>query len=581
MFMCKLLSRMTLTLLLSLSVILNAAGPDVLKQVPTNAELVIVSGKISDFESKLADIVSKYGLPDEISFDTFCTEFADELGMEGPIALDKSRSMCFAMTSFMAGENAILVYLPVENPETILAGSNCEKLESGIFKFGFNGYMAAKDKYLAFGTNEGNLKLAVSGPTGVEAPEVTASDMGESDITVLANLANVMNMAKFAVPMGLASAPELQSQPELVAKIQSVVNAVTEVNKLSLALKIDDNGYLAKTNLFYAPGGVLSKGLKPFKKTAVDKLTSMPDGNLMSVSSMSVDPAIMKDMYSFIFNIVTVAAQGKVDGLDEFLNEINSELTSIFDKYADKMGEYVKAEYISDAEGVAPEASVVTLTTSFLDKAEFDNIVSGFVDKKIEGFFEISQYEPKAGKVGSMDYSSFTYSIGQPVPSGEIFKTEVGIYYGEVKPGLFVQCLDESTMADAIEISKNKETVAGNKAFMKTIELLPDSANMYMVMNAGSGMDYMGKAIQAQTQKMAQQNPEMAMQAAMMGPVMSTMSGVKGYVGCAVELEEGYIRDTTFVSKQTVDTFVDAVKNIIQSFMGMQMSGSAGSSTEF
>ena len=583
MFMCKLLSRLTLTLLLVLSSVVCAASPEVLNLVPSTAELVVVSGTLSDIDARLSSIVEKFGLPEEISLDNIAEELSDGLGLSEKLELDKSRPVCFALTSFMAGEKAILLYLPVENAESVIEASGSEKQESGLYKFEDDGFMAAKSNYLMIGSNEANLKMAVANTKGMNLPSIVATDMSSSDIAVYANLTNIMMMAKSMVPLGLASVPEIQSQPELVAKIQELVNTVTEIDKLSIAINIADDGFVTKSNMFYQPTGTLSNLLKPYKKTSIEELVGMPDGKLMTVSSVSLDPAVMKDIYSFVLDVVAMATQGKVGGLDEFLADLNSEITSIFDQYSDKMGTHVQGDYIAMTEGIAPEAAALTLTKSELDKESLDKIISSFVDKKLETFFEVSKYESEAGSIDGVKYSNLQYSIGQPTPSGngETFKTEVDLYFGQSKSGMYVQAMDKAALPEAIKLSSSKKTLKGNEAFMQTVSKMPVSANMYSVFDVSNMFGYVGATMKSQTQNMAKEHPEMAMQAAMMGPVMDNISSnVKGYVAGALELEDGYIRDTCYVSMQTVETFVDAVEAIVQSFMGMQQTG-GGEATEF
>ncbi len=584
MFMCKLLSKITLTLLMVLSVAVCGAGPDVLNLVPSTAELVVVSGKLSDLDSKLGDIVQKFGLPEEVSIDTIVGELSDDIGLSEGLALDKSRPFCFAMTSFMAGEKALLVYLPVNDPQSVIEASGSEKLESGLYKFDYDGFMTAKGNYLMVASNEANLKMAAASSAGMSVPDVVASDMSSSDISVYANLTNVMIMAKSMVPLGLASVPELQSQPELVGKIQEIINSVTEINKLSLAIDVEDGGFKTTANMFYMPGGSLSNALKPYKQTSIDDLAAMPDGNLMTMTSVSLDPAVLKDMYSFILNIVAMATQGKIDGLDEFLTDINVTIAEMFDKYSDKIGTHVQGEYITTTEGIAPEAAAMTLTKTELDKKSVDDMISNFADKKFQSFFEVNTFEPEAGKVDGVTYSNLKYTIGQPLPTGngEVFKTEVDLYFGQSKSGMYVQTMDKAALSEAITLSRSEKTLKGNDGFMKVAGKMPDSANIYFIADISNMFDYVGAAMNAQTQEMAKQDPAMAMQAAMMGPVMETLSSsVKGYGASAVVLEDGYVRETCYVSMETVETFVDAVKSIAQSFMGMQMGGSNGSATEF
>ena len=581
MFMCKLLSRMTLTLLLSALSVVYAAAPDVLTQVPSTAELVIVSGKLSDFNAKLSSIVTKFGIPAEVSLDVITQELSDEIGMEEPLKLDMSRSACFAMTSFMAGQKALLLYLPVDDPQALLDSADCEKLESGLYKFNSDGYITAKGKYLVIGSNEANLKVAANSTSGMTAPAAVASDMASSDIVAFANLTNVMNMAKFMVPAGLASVPELQSQPELVANIQSAVNTIAELNKLSLGIKVGDDGFLTKANMFYADGGELSRILKPYQQTSAKELAAMPDGHLISANAISADPAVMNDIYSFVLDAVAMATKGKVEGLDTFLTEIKGELSNMFELYSDKIGHSVQADYIGQTEGVAPEAAAITLTKSDINKENVDKIINGFLDKKFGKFFEINSYEPNAGEVDGVSYASLKYSFGQLIQSGDVFSTEMNMYFGQAQSGMYAQAMDKAVFPEAVALAKSSNKLSANVDFMNALNKLPKSANMYFIFNTDNAFDYIGSTIKAQTQQMAQQHPEMAMQAAMMGPVMDTMSSVNGYMAAAVELEDGYIRKTGYISTQTVDSFVNAVKSIIQGFMGMQMGGNNGGAAEF
>ncbi len=553
-----------------LTPMLRAASPEALGYLPSNCELIVFTPSLAKLEATITGFTEKIGVnADHVTIDGFSNEVADSLGLDTPLPLDSSKPVCIALTSIMAANNSAVLLLPVNDAKAQLDKIPGDTLENGAKKADSSTFIAAKGNYLLIANNEYNLGTIISSQTSFAADKVILDDMLDSDITVYAGLANLMNVGKLMLPAALMNVPDFQSNPKLMQNVQNIIANITEIDKLSYSISYTPDGLIAKNNLFVTPTGQLAKILKPADKVSYTGFAGLPDGKLTSLSAASISPDIFKVVYHSIFDLICIGSiQNGNPEASEALTALSDNVDQFLDEFGNLLTETHSADYMSDIVKEKTEQQIYSISKAALTISEVKNIWTSIAQFPANPIIKVNEYTFDAGKINDCDTFSMDFTINQQLPGGKTMANDMTVYLGQPDPGMYLQAMDKDIFAEAVSLYSSDKTLKGSAIYNSALDVLPSEANFYLVIDVAPYAGLFVDGYNTQSEEMIKANPEMAMALAFTGPVINMFKGMDGKAGISVEINDGYLRSVSFCDSATIDSITTTVKSAVANFSG-------------
>ncbi len=537
----------------------------ILGKLPSNSEMVVYTPDVAGLVSEIAGYAGKFEADTkDISLANLCKQLTEQWQLGQELVLDENRPTALAFTSLMAADKSWLLYLPVKDKQAFLDGIAADKkLESGVYRFTDRAYMTEVENYLIFGANEFNLNTAIKGNVGFETLASTLSDMEKSDITIYADLTNVMNVGRLMVPAALMNVPDLQSNPDLASRVQKMIMAGTEINRISWSLDFQEGGIVTHSNISVLPGGELAKHIKEYKKLNLSDMASLPDGTITYVSGVSVSPEMVKCYFNSVFDLAAIAAPHyRTPEMQKCMSNISTLVNTVFDNYSAQMAPVVAANYLASKEELSPDKRVMSVSATDTKPEVIDSIWKAFVESDLNPMINIRSAEFEAGIIGDCPYSTVFYTINQPVAENSYLNTDMDVYFGRTGDNLMVQALDKDAFSEVVSLAGSEKKLADSVLYSKATDMLPSSANLYVVADVNNLVDNFISTYNLQAGQIAEKKPEMALPLAFVGPAINAAESLDGIAGLSVEINDGYIRYNCFCDHEAIDSVVNTVEKM-------------------
>ncbi|MBN2064972.1 MAG: hypothetical protein JW745_09235 [Sedimentisphaerales bacterium] len=565
MYFCKSLSLIALSFLSCSPLALANDQSVILGKLPSNSEMVVYTPDINELVAEIAVYAGKFEADaDDISLANLCKKLAEQWQLGQELVLDESKPAALAFTSLMAADKSWLLYLPVKDKQAFLDGIPAEKkLESGVYRFTDMSYMTSVEDYLLFGANEFNLNTAIKGNVGFETLASTLSDMEQSDITIYADLTNVMNVGRLMVPAALMNVPDLQSNPDLASRVQKMIMAGTEINRISWSIDFQEAGIVTHSNISVLSGGELARHIKDYNKLNFSDMASLPDGEMTYVSGISVSPEMVKCYFNSVFDLAAVAAPHyRTPEMQKCMSNISTLVNTVFDNYGAEMGPVVAANYLAAKEGLSPDKRVMSVSATDIKPEVIDSIWKVFVESDLSPMVNIRSVEFEAGVIGDCPYSTIFYTLNQPVAENSYLNTDLDVYFGRTVDNLMVQALDKDAFSEVVSLASSEKKLTDSVLYKKATDMLPSSANLYFVADVNNLVDNFIATYNLQAGQIAEKQPEMALPLAFVGPAINAAESLDGIAGLSVEINDGFIRYNCFCDQEAIDSVVSTVEKM-------------------
>ena len=579
MMFCKRLSAMALTLAMFCGSSYASLSSDLLKNVPSNIELLVVTSSLSELHGNVTGLLEPFGVDtNEISPDKFTEVINDKLGLSDPVEIDMSLPAGVAITNIMAANNSVVVYLPIVDAASTVS-SLPEQLESGMAKLSDGIFVANKGKYVLIGNNEYNLSLVLKSEASFSPDKAILSDLESSDISIYANLTNLMNVARFMIPAALMNVPEFQNNSDLMQSVQGFITKFTEIDKISYGIDIDDRNVSVKTNMYFIPTGQVAKVLNSSDKIALSQFKTFPNGDASFLTAIKANQEQVEYFFQTIIEMTAIGnAQSPVVNNDEVIKGL-TELFEVFvDKYIDKIDSVVNVDYMTDSDVERMEEKLITIGKSSLDYELSKQIwedVEG--NENLGSVLNVNELKLDKGQISGCKYSMVDIDFVQSMPNSSVVKNNMKIYFGYTS-GYNVQALSEELFSEVVELANSKSTLAENELLQKAVKYLPDEANCYFVVDLDVMASIFLDSFNRQAAQISQSNPDMASAMAFTGPIINIIEGLEGSAGVSVEIADGHIRTVSYVDSETIDSIGTIAKNAAAMFGGgMQMPNNGNS----
>lgn len=547
-----------------ISGVMGGANP-FLKEVPSGAALVIVTGPLSEFSAKIDQFARQIGVPMEKPFNAG-EMLSGQMGIGA--AIDGSRGVAVAVRDLTMLEETAMVFVPVTDgaaAKTMLAQGTASPVADvyqttdGVFAKAMGNYIIIAPKAETLGN--------LAGPKGVVLSPADLVMFEQSDIAAVVNLDGVMPMFK-GLMGGLLEKPELQQYPALKTLLAMAIDRVGESKAVSLGVKLGADGINLALGYQTAPGSVLGKYLVKQPTTSVKALANMPTTDFVGASTAKHDPAGFIAVINAVTEVLINDAKMKEklnpadvtqlkDLLTKVLTQSTGSTTAIYMPPATPgqtgMVFSSVAEYENAAKTMELMEPMCTTATKVIQQAGYQLPIS---------------YNKNAGTMDGLTYQEINIDFSQlPLPQDMMQamammhggKAAISEQFCLVKGDMVAVGMGEGGLKNAIALIKNGPTgLDKDPGVVKAAANLPKEANMLGFVNVGK---YIQFAVGMATAQAAQQNPQ---QAQMMAGMAAMFGSIQGTVGAAVTTQDGGARVEIFVPTETIQSGVQ---------MGMMMMG--------
>ena len=549
---------------------------DVLKLVPSTTELVIVTENVGTIETKLNTILSGFGVPaDDIRISKLNELVSGKLGVDS-FSISADKPVCFVFTNIMAANNSGALYVPVDDAQAVLDAADAEKKDNGIYVLD-GAFAYVSGGYIVVGNNEFNLITIKGSKSSFIADDVVLNDMEDSDLTIYANLTNLMNVGRMMIPAVLMNVPQFQENADLMQSVQRLVQNLTYMQKLSISVDYNDGDIVTKSNIYAAPGSDLAGLFVSSEKIAMSDFYSFPDGNAISYTAASLPKSWISSIFDMVSDVSALSGmQG--NGTEEYVKNVKmicDIMADYFKGLGDEFTDYVAVDYMVDIDKDRVQDRLVGLGRAGIKYDDMVQLWDKMYNADLSSLLKVNEYEPKAGEIDGVAYSHFDYDILQMAGNGQSFSTNYNIYTAYLD-NIIAAGWSEEAFKHAITMAKSETKLSDSETLIIAKKYLPETANFYSIANMEGMGSLMFDNFKHQTEAVTEQSPELAGPLGVVSSVFESMSNFGGTVATSCEVNDGYVRFNCVCDKKMIDSIGNMVKSGISAFDGLQGGGQSG-----
>ncbi len=546
--MNKIIAAVLLNLLVS-GGFCQAAAPAIFNEMPADAILVIATKPISELGPKMTSFAQQMGLisPDmPVSVDQL---LAMQMGIPG--LLDASQGVALAFTDLDNMEESMAVYIPVTDSKAALGMmSAVEDAAAGTWSVPDKGmFLKPFPKHLLL-CNSAPALAKVSGlAKGIKLAEPDQQLFDKADAALFFKLEKVLPAFREKMKTGLTQDAQLNQNPGMASLMNIAVDRLCELQNLSAALRLANNGINLQIETQAQPGTVMANYLSNHPKTGVASLANLPTGNFLTAAAFKWDPKVAANLINTAVDAMSGDPQlaGKLKADD--LNDLKKQLTQLFSQLDSGSVAMYPPANPNPAGGMQmisigdyPNIKQILKNAQSLSAA-FTK-VSGQMGTKVPLTFT-----PNAGKVENLSYDEAIMDLSQmnvPAESAQAMTMLTGGKNTMSKQICIINehqtaaCTGEGALQQAITLAKNNPTGLDKDAnIAQAAANLPSQANVYAFINIGPYMQSM-MGMMSNMQGQPGMNPMVMMMTGM-------FSQIQGTVGMSAILENGRARGEIFV----------------------------------
>lgn len=528
----------------------QAAAPAIFNEMPADAILVIATKPISELGPKITSFAQQMGLisPDmPISVDQL---LAMQMGIPG--LLDASQGVALAFTDLDNMEESMAVYIPVTDSKAALG------MMSAVEDAAAPGTWSVPDKGMFLKPFPKHLLLCNSAPAlakvsgmakGIKLAEPDQQLFDKADAALFFKLEKVLPTLREKMKTSLSQDAQLNQNPGMSSLTNMAVDRLCELQNLSAALRLGNNGINLHIETQAQPGTVMANYLSNHPKTSVSSMANLPTGNFLTAAAFKWDPKVAANLINTAVDAMSGDPQlaGKLNADD--LNDLKKQLTQLFNQLDSGSVAMYPPANPNPAGGLQmisigdyPNIKQILKNAQSLSAA-FTK-VSGQMGTKVPLTFT-----PNAGKVENLSYDEAIMDLSQmnvPAESAQAMTMLTGGKNTMSKQICIINehqtaaCTGEGALQQAIALAKNNPAGLDKDAnIAQAAANLPSQANVYAFINIGP---YMQSTMGMMSNMQGQPG---------MNPMVMMMTGmfsqIQGTVGMSAILENGRAQGEFFI----------------------------------
>ncbi|MBN1846637.1 MAG: hypothetical protein JW810_13195 [Sedimentisphaerales bacterium] len=549
-----------------------AALPDVLKAMPADSQVIIVSQSLTALSQKIDAFAKKAQLPlsQDPSQPFQLSQMLDEqLGLSNQI--DASRGIGLSIQNLsMAGET-LVAFIPMRNASEAIAQLQLEKAPNaeGIWVNQEDGvYLKPTSQYMLLADNVEMLNGLGQRAAGIALSAHESELLSRSDVAAIIQLSSVLELVRPMLTMQINQDEDLQKYPSVAKILTMGVDRLAEVDRVLVAGRISDAGFGLSIHGQAKAGSVLAKYLSGHPQTDLSPLASLPKGNFIMASVGRMDSKLFTEPLGAIME--TLAADtslpAKIDPQD-----VRQTLQLMGQMYEGMSSQGVgQALYASKQPAQGLKVLEVSSYANITESLEVLPKVLANVGKILaQAGIEIPMtFQKDAGKADGVSYHELRIDLSQlPVPpevmqmlamqwGGQPVITEQFAVFGD---NLAAVGMGEGAIEEVVQLAKSApKGLHTDPAIQSTAKHLPAQANGLVFLDVGKYLQFAFSS--AMPAGGAQgMNPMM-----MMGQMFGNL---KGMVGVGVTLEEGRMEMEMFVPTEIVQSAFATYMQIMMMMM--------------
>ena len=548
----------------------DAAVPTVLSEMPADAALVVATQPLAQISIKIEKLSHQMGaLPPDVPF-TVAEALAGSLGLP-PAMMDSDRGMGVVIANLADAQNSSVGFLPVKNFQEAIAALDAQPVADVKDVWTTGGgqiYIGSSGGFLLMGGSAELLAALAQKPKGVKLSANDTQLFAKSDVAAVVNLTTVTPMVRGMAMMALMSNAKVQEHPSVMQIINMALDRISELQTLSLGLRMDDAGLHLGINCKTLQGSKFAQFLTNHPPTDLSALAALPAENFTSGAVYSLNPKAFIEP----INAILDALAADTTLADKIAPEIIKELKAFTNKSLSLSCTSVAcANYIAPAaEGAAPTEEAIMVAP--YAKAEDIDVDLKLAQQMCPLWTDIltklginipMTYKPDAGTVAAKTYDQFSLDFSQleaPAPVMEAIQKQLGgeaavtFYYCKIDSNRLGMSSGLAGMEKLIKFTNSGQaSLDKSPEIAKVAQHLSRKANVIMVADVGRSMQVWA------------QRPEMQAFAPM-------LSMLKGTIGLSKVVDNGSVEAKIFISQE----LFDSAAKVVPMFMGMMMGGQQG-----
>jgi hypothetical protein len=566
----KCLSVLLLLGLVSGPVMVQAAVPAILQEMPGDSQIVVATQPIALISKKVDSFARQVKLPISPNEPLNLAEMiAGELGIPGQIDASRCAGLCVQdVTQF---EQTLVAFLPVLNSSTAVTQMGAQKAEgaAGIWMLPDEGvFLKPAGKHLLIAENSEMLTSLAQRPKGVRLTPAQQELFVKSDAAAFIKLGALLQQVKPMVLGAIAEEEEIQKHPSLTKVITMAVNRLVEVDNAALGIRLTNQGINLTIQAQAQNGSVLAGYLSNHPMTDTSALAKLPKSNFIFATVAQLDPRLFFDPFEAIIDAFAsdTSFGEKLNTAD--LKQIKSMITKM--AKATGTGATGQALYMPQAGGNGMK--VIELSSHNMNMNEVVDTwaqMCPLITRMTEqaGFKVLLNYQKNAGAAEGLSYDEFSLDLSQlPLPpemlqglamawGGQPKMTQ---QYCSINSNLAAAGMGPGAIQEAVKLAKTAPAgLNQDPSIVNTAKSLPSKANMMAFVNVGP---YMQWAFSSMMPAQGGQPNPMAMLAPM-------FANIKGTVGVAAVVKEGRVEMDMFVPTELVQSGVGAYMTMMMMMM--------------
>lgn len=554
----------------------QAAVPEVLKELPTDAAVVVVSAPLVTLSSKADVFARQIGLPVAPEQPVDLTAMLEaQFGVSG--VLDGTRGIGLAIMDLKNAEQSMVAFVPViDSGRAITAlGAVQDPNIAGIWNLPDKGmYLKPVGKRLLVAQNAAVLAGIEQLPKGIKLNSTDERLFSTSDVAAMVNLASVMPEVCQKLAAAMDSEPKMQKYPVLKRVLGKCLDRLSELDRIAIGAGLTANGIKLNIGIQARSGSVLAKHLTAHPAANISALSQLPQSGYVVANTFNINPELIYVPMNAIID--TIAADpnmaAKINAAD--LAELKTTIRQLYEmgsKGSEAMYSSPVATGSAPAQGGAvPNISAISAIANLEKILPMFQKLCPLISRVSEqaGYPVLMNYKSQAGVVNGLNYDEVSIDISQlPIPA-EIMKAVTMQCGGK---GIFTYQLckiDQNRLCTgvgptglqgAIDAAKGPAGLNTDPGIVKAAQELSDKANVLAFIDIGK---YCQFALSMQTAG-AGSNPQMQQ---MMQMIMGLCSQIKGTAAVSMTVAQGQLAMEVFVP-------TEAIQSGVAMFMQMMMMG--------
>ena len=552
-----------------------AASPDMIAQLPADAQLIVATRSLNELNTRVSGLVNQLGLPlpdTQPGSVDILAKIGEETGLGGH--LDASRGMALIVGDFMQGEQTMSVMIPVKDAKSTLNALDAQKHTSMTDTWvvdSLDSIVSPMGKYLLIAPAGGNFQYFKNAGKGAKLNTIDSKLFADSDIAVSVNLKTIMPMARGLISMQLMGQPKVAQNPTAMQAINVGLDRVAEIAGVSFGLSFVSNGLSYDLNVHTVDDSMLSSALTGHPAADMKSLSKVPDGTLATATVAKLDGSKFAPILESLLNILAgdAALTEKIgaDTIAAIRELVNMKMTQ----------EGVQASYASAAgtPGAAGGQNIIGYS-------RYSESVDALIAKGKALTPKISEimtqfglplkmeYVADAGKTNGLSYDLIKVDMSGLADLTPQMRQQLTSQWGpEMTMNELICKLDDHTLIYSVGsgnlekiVSHAKSGGAGldkNAGIQSVHKELPANASVYTYYHVGNAL----------RQQLSTMPPQVMMMAGM-------LTQIQGVIGTAVTMDQGSLQISAHVPRETITSAGKA----IAPFMMMMQGGPAGASVQ-